>query len=215
MGTASLAGSGGCCWYRDHTDDQRPQRSFMSGTITEDSTTTAFGLRCGDGRLLSIGTGGLVLGRTASGPGRLKDPLVSARHARVSRTPMGAQIEDLGSTNGTWVDGKRVVVRVLHDGVVVRLGRTLLTAVVPRQSAAVADTDSCMWLLTRWERLLARAPRENYLDWLASTTGIARRSLNEVRRVRNAVAHADGQVRSQRLASALRLISEAERALDT
>ncbi|MEV4383365.1 FHA domain-containing protein [Streptosporangium sp. NPDC049644] len=184
----------------------------MSGTIAEESTTTAYGLRLGDGRLLPVG-GGLVLGRTPSGSGCLKDPLVSARHARVTCTPMGMQIEDLGSTNGTWVNGQRVVVRVLREGDTVRLGRTLLVAVAPRDS--VADADSRLWLLARWERLRARAPRDNYLDWLANRTGMARRRLDEVRRVRNAVAHADGPVQPHRLASALRLISEAERALET
>lgn len=184
----------------------------MSGTIAEESTTTAYGLRLGDGRLLPVG-GGLVLGRTPSGSGCLKDPLVSARHARVTCTPMGMQIEDLGSTNGTWVNGQRVVVRVLREGDTVRLGRTLLVAVAPRDS--VADADSRLWLLARWERLRARAPRDNYLDWLANRTGLARRRLDEVRRVRNTVAHADGPVQPHRLASALRLISEAERALET
>ncbi|WP_061296197.1 FHA domain-containing protein [Herbidospora cretacea] len=186
----------------------------MSGTITEASTVTC-GLRRGDGHLMAVTADGLVLGRTAADPGRLPDPLVSARHARVIHTPHGLQIEDLGSTNGTWVNGQRIVVRLLRDGDILRLGRTLLTAVVPKpgETALPADADSCLWLLARWERLRAHAPGDDYLDRLARDTGVPRRRLAEVRNMRNAIAHADGTLPAQRVASALRLVSEAERAL--
>lgn len=188
----------------------------MSGTITENSSSAACGLRRSDGLMLSVGADGLMLGRTAAQPGRLKDPLISARHARLLRTPLALQIEDLGSTNGTWVNGQRVVVQSLRDGDTLRLGRTLLVAVVPEPACAAgfANAETCLQLIARWERLRARAPRENYLDWLVRTTGVARMRLDAVRRVRNLIAHADGPVRSQRIASALRLISEAERALE-
>lgn len=36
------------------------------------------------------------------------DPVVSQRHARLLALPDGLAIEDLGSRNGTWVDGKRI-----------------------------------------------------------------------------------------------------------
>jgi pSer/pThr/pTyr-binding forkhead associated (FHA) protein len=38
----------------------------------------------------------------------LVDPEVSRRHAIVLATPAGPAIQDLGSTNGTWVNGERI-----------------------------------------------------------------------------------------------------------
>ena len=39
---------------------------------------------------------------------QLNDPMVSQLHARLFRSDRGLHIEDLGSTNGTFVNGKKV-----------------------------------------------------------------------------------------------------------
>ena len=39
---------------------------------------------------------------------KLSGPTVSRVHCRVTRTPQGVMVEDLGSTNGTWVNGQRI-----------------------------------------------------------------------------------------------------------
>ena len=74
--------------------------------------------------------GELLIGRAASDvDGRLgDDPELSRSHARMARGAGGAlTIEDLGSSNGTFVNGERVEgVRVLRLGDVVRLGTTEL-----------------------------------------------------------------------------------------
>lgn len=49
-----------------------------------------------------------VLGRSANASIRLDDPRVSSEHARITWTGRTWEIRDLGSTNGTWVDGKRL-----------------------------------------------------------------------------------------------------------
>jgi hypothetical protein len=49
----------------------------------------------------------------------------SERHARLSRSLGKWQIEDLGSKNGTWLDGTRLTRSVLADGDVVDVGHTL------------------------------------------------------------------------------------------
>ena len=55
------------------------------------------------------GTGPWLIGRDLLADISLPaDPVVSQRHARLARLPEGMIIEDLGSHNGTWVDGKRV-----------------------------------------------------------------------------------------------------------
>jgi hypothetical protein len=72
---------------------------------------------------------GLVIGRGAEADLRINDPGVSRRHAefRVTGGRGGAtevSVADLGSTNGTLVDGQRVSEARLQDGSVVRVGST-------------------------------------------------------------------------------------------
>jgi pSer/pThr/pTyr-binding forkhead associated (FHA) protein len=56
----------------------------------------------------------------------LPDPEVSRRHAIVRVTDDGPAIEDLGSTNGTWVNDLRISgARPLRAGDVVRFGNTI------------------------------------------------------------------------------------------
>jgi pSer/pThr/pTyr-binding forkhead associated (FHA) protein len=75
------------------------------------------------GRQVEV-TAVLVLGREAADLA-VDDPEVSRRHASLRPAGDGLEIEDLGSLNGTWVNGSRIqgVVR-LSPGDRVRLGDT-------------------------------------------------------------------------------------------
>jgi pSer/pThr/pTyr-binding forkhead associated (FHA) protein len=53
------------------------------------------------------------------------DRKMSATHARLVRRGEAWTVEDLGSTNGTFVNGRRVERHSLTDGDIVRLGRTV------------------------------------------------------------------------------------------
>ena len=68
-----------------------------------------------------------VLGRGADVDIRLEDPGVSRRHAQITVADGRSTISDLGSTNGTLVDGQKVTTSVLADGAVIRLGSTEIT----------------------------------------------------------------------------------------
>jgi hypothetical protein len=72
-----------------------------------------------------------VIGRsTSEGVFTIEDGLVSRRHARIGWARQAFTIEDLGSTNGTSVNGARLAANVAHPlkpGDVVRLGRLDLT----------------------------------------------------------------------------------------
>lgn len=68
--------------------------------------------------------GRLLLGRAPDNDLVLDESSVSARHARVDVEPDGTYLTDLGSTNGSWVNGHRVTGSVqLHAGDEVLLGR--------------------------------------------------------------------------------------------
>lgn len=62
----------------------------------------------GDGRSFSMGDRPLVVGRNPDVDIVISDPNVSRRHAEFWRTAEGVALRDLGSTNGTFVNGHRV-----------------------------------------------------------------------------------------------------------
>jgi two-component system, cell cycle response regulator len=69
--------------------------------------------------------GEMIIGRDPESNLRLaEDEGVSRRHARVSPVADGALLADLGSQNGTFVDGERVQERVLKEGMKIRIGQT-------------------------------------------------------------------------------------------
>ncbi len=67
------------------------------------------------------------VGRGVTADVRLDDHTVSARHAIVVLRADRLRILDDRSTNGTFVNGRRVDEAELHDGDVVLLGRVVLT----------------------------------------------------------------------------------------
>jgi len=72
-----------------------------------------------------------VLGRDNTADVVLDDPGISRRHTEIRVTSDGphlvASIRDLGSTNGTFVNGERITSQHLSDGDRVSVGRTTLT----------------------------------------------------------------------------------------
>lgn len=56
----------------------------------------------------------------------LNDLEVSRRHLKITRVGSTWVIDDLGSTNGTWVNGQRVAKQVLSPGDRVEIGQTVL-----------------------------------------------------------------------------------------
>jgi pSer/pThr/pTyr-binding forkhead associated (FHA) protein len=68
----------------------------------------------------------ITLGRAAGNVIRLDDPEVSARHAMILFSGDGFRIHDLGSRNGTRVNGDSVTERRLESGDEIVLGGTTL-----------------------------------------------------------------------------------------
>ncbi|MCU0727567.1 MAG: FHA domain-containing protein [Planctomycetes bacterium] len=67
---------------------------------------------------------GTVLGREAGVTVPILDPKASRRHAQFGVEGSQFALEDLGSTNGTFVNGSRITRQRLHHGDVVRIGAT-------------------------------------------------------------------------------------------
>ena len=69
-----------------------------------------------------IGTRPFLLGRSREADLVLRDESVSRRHAQIVRTSDGFMLADLGSTNGTWLGGRRVGEVEVAPGDVIELG---------------------------------------------------------------------------------------------
>ena len=87
----------------------------------------------GPGTRHQLTTGRNVIGRGTEADIRLPDTGVSRKHVDVVLDGGTATVEDLGSTNGTLVNGRRVSRLALADGDVIRIGHSVL---VYRQDGA-------------------------------------------------------------------------------
>jgi DNA-binding NtrC family response regulator len=110
-----------------------------------------------EGRPVSVGTGpecDLVL----------HDRAVSARHCRLEPCVDGLAVRDLGSRNGTWVDGLRVERARLAVGGQLRVGRTDL-ALVGRGAAGDARREGIVAASPQMLTVLAEVERLARLPW--------------------------------------------------
>ncbi len=82
----------------------------------------------------------VTLGRDITNDIVINDPEVSRHHLRMTRGAGGFTIEDLGSTNGTFVNGQRLTgARPLRPGDMVGLGETVTLSYEVLASAAAGE----------------------------------------------------------------------------
>ncbi|WP_437585363.1 sigma 54-interacting transcriptional regulator [Sorangium sp. So ce1000] len=106
------------------TDEHRPP----TGTSRDQGTPVllaAFPVNVA----VPLPTPGVSVGRAWLAAAGLNDTKISSSHLRLTRAGGRLQIEDVGSRNGTWLDGHRLPAREpvpIEDGAVLRVGETLL-----------------------------------------------------------------------------------------
>jgi len=81
-----------------------------------------------------------TIGRSSSNPIPLQDKRASRRHAQLIKDDTGLQLQDLGSTNGTRVNGERIDLVRLSPHDLVMIGTTLMLVLGPREPADRDET---------------------------------------------------------------------------
>lgn len=67
----------------------------------------------------------IIVGRRGEQSFPIMDKAVSGKHLKLTTMPDGnVQVEDLGSTNGTFIDGIRIIKKVVSRNTVVQMGST-------------------------------------------------------------------------------------------
>jgi MoxR-like ATPase len=92
-----------------------------------------------EARRVAIGERPLRIGKAAHNDLVLSDPTVSAEHCRLELCGGALVVRDLDSTNGTYVQGVRVVRARVSGGAQVRVGRTDLQVVARAVDACSQD----------------------------------------------------------------------------
>ena len=115
------------------TDTGRQSPSTVVGRAGSRPGVTHVLLVDGPGTRHELTTGRNVIGRGTDADIRLPDTGVSRKHVDVVLDSGTAIAEDLGSTNGTLVNGRRITRQPLADGDVIRIGHSVL---VYRQDGA-------------------------------------------------------------------------------
>ena len=79
------------------------------------------------GTVIPLGSAQITIGRAPDSTIVIDDDFASSRHARVYPSEGAWIVEDLGSTNGTWIDRTRITSpTALPSGAPLRIGRTTL-----------------------------------------------------------------------------------------
>lgn len=91
-----------------------------------------------DGRRYSLNADSVILGRSSEADILVDDSGVSRRHLQILTAPGRATAVDLGSTNGSFLNGRRIEGNAeLRDGATLTVGRTKITfRLIPQRSGA-------------------------------------------------------------------------------
>jgi hypothetical protein len=97
---------------------KRPRGEPRALVVTQGSRT---------GQSAALADGVILIGRGADCQIILDDDYVSTRHARVVSGENGVYLEDLGSTNGSYVNGQRITApTTITMSDTIRIGKTVL-----------------------------------------------------------------------------------------
>ncbi|HTB57153.1 MAG TPA: sigma 54-interacting transcriptional regulator, partial [Polyangia bacterium] len=94
------------------------------------------------GESIAVGTVAFTLGSGAGCDVPLSDPTISRRHLGVEPAPEGVLARDLGSTNGSFVQGARFNELTLGFGTEITIGKTVLKYVPNEEAIDLGPSDA-------------------------------------------------------------------------
>jgi predicted component of type VI protein secretion system len=105
--------------------------------------------------------GTFTIGRNQDNHLVIDDPAVSNRHSQIVTVFDSAYVEDRGSTNGTFVNGKKIKTHTLHNGDVLTIGHYQILFQQNRATHARDDANSTMMIGAAQLEELTKKARQN------------------------------------------------------
>ncbi len=195
-----------------------PHDSVARGPKSEAVLTVLRGQN--PGVLYTLEGSGAVIGRSPDVAVTIPDDTLSRQHARIQRLGNAYAIEDLDSTNGTFVDGERVrSARALEDGCRISLGsRTVLHFRL--HDAVELEAARQTQALTVRDPLTGAFNRRHLQERLASEAAFARRhgahlsllllDIDHFKQINDVHGHTAGDTALRALSQALAALARAE-----
>jgi ABC-type multidrug transport system ATPase subunit/pSer/pThr/pTyr-binding forkhead associated (FHA) protein len=127
------ANSSNGCWIKGLQVDSARVTAPIDVHLGQESLAAVISLEPTNEELKITPTGSrvaitdVIIGKGAEANFILTDVLVSRQHARLIRLEQNLILEDLGSTNGTFVNGKLIRTSPVRDGDVITIGNSDLT----------------------------------------------------------------------------------------
>ncbi len=108
-------------------EQQQAYPPYTGGGAPQQPAGRGVRLVANDGRSYPLSIGSTVIGRGDQANLRLPDVGISRRHARLDYDGAQVVLTDLGSTNGSMVNGQRISAVALNPGDMIQIGTTTLT----------------------------------------------------------------------------------------
>jgi diguanylate cyclase (GGDEF)-like protein len=132
----------------------------------------------GLGQLISLSDGSVLVGRDPAAQLSIDDDSVSRRHALLEHMRGVDVVQDLGSTNGTWVNEQKISVWTLEAGDRLRFGKQIFTYL--SGSSLEAQYHESVYRMMTTDGLTQAHNRRFLLDALEREVSRARRRQSSV-----------------------------------
>jgi len=87
-------------------------------------------------REIELGPEPVVIGRSGENTVQIDHSSISRRHSEIQSSPDGVEVRDLGSSNGTLVNGEKIDSRIVRPGDQIRFGQVRAEIVAAAESAS-------------------------------------------------------------------------------
>ncbi len=171
------------------------------------------------GEMFPINAVDTVIGRGEQATIRLRDDSISRKHVRLVANGNEVRIEDLGSANGTVINGSRVTTSPLHDGDKIQLGATTILKFTYHDELE-EDFQRQMYDAALRDPLTKAFNKKHLLEQIATELAFARRhgtplalmmlDIDHFKRVNDTFGHLAGDQVLGTLANTIRTIVRTE-----